>query len=593
MNVLSGSHALQGLGGLLALDHDGAAFDQARADDYSVGLVGWVIWPDQKLQARARAEGEARAFLEAVRQYGAQVFRHMEGAFAAFFHDHRENSTSIAIDHAGQYRLFWMPYRGGFVFSSRLSVLSSLPDFAANLRPESLHDYLFFYTTLSPNSLYAGVEKLLPGHAIRFHQGRAEPQPFWQMPYATSLADPSPRGLSDLAQKLYDGLDGAVERSLESARSPDVGSFLSGGLDSSTITGLAAAHHPGFKSFTIRFDDPRYDEGPYARLAAQRFHTDHHERLIEPHEVVGVMDQIAAYTDEPYGNTSAIAAYYCAIAARDAGVKVLLAGDGGDEIFAGNERYIDVRRYDVYGKIPEPLRRFLLDPLLASNRLDPLPFLGKAHRLMKRYHLSLPRRMFADYHPFQNFSAGDVAGPALYDHFSRANPLKSAESIYEAGQSGDPVQRMMALDLHLTIADNDLVKVNSMCALAGIDVRYPMLDRPLMELAASIPMDVLLADGRLRGFFKRSFAALLPTEIIEKKKHGFGLPFQVWVLDHPDLAHKLLDTLEDLRQRGLFTDLYIDALQHAVRGGGARNLLGNAWDATMLELWMKSHPTSF
>lgn len=563
----------------------------ATAGALEVTIVGAPFWNDPELAARARAAGPAAAFLLAAQRHGADAFAHTDGAFAAAILDRDAPALHIAIDRAGQHRLCHARTQGGgFAFASTAASLAEMSGVADDIDPLALQDYLHFYCIPAPRTVWRAVRKLLPAECLTFRDGEVKSRLYWRMPYGEAARTDLAPGVWQ--ERLRSGLEAAMDRTLATCGEAGVGSFLSGGLDSSTLTGLLARRRPGTKSFTIRFHDPRYDEGEFARIAAAAFPTDHRERHVVPEDVVAIMQRVAACTDEPYGNTSAIAAFHCAAAARDAGISVMIAGDGGDEIFAGNERYVSLARYDVYGRVPAPLRRFLLDPLLAPRLLDRLPVLGKAHRLMRRYHMTLPERMFADYHPFRHFSREQVFGPALLETAAAYDPLKLAGDAFAAPDEGDSLQRMMALDLRLIIADNDLVKVNSMCGLAGVGVRYPMLDRELMEMAAAIPSDIMMPGKRLRGLFKDSFSGFLPQAIIDKTKQGFGLPFREWVGEHGGLREIVLDALSGLAARPLFSRRYIEALQQSCREEDRQHLRGNAWDAAMLELWLRSHKAS-
>jgi len=514
---------------------------------------------------------------------GAGALEKLTGPFAAALYDRRTGALTLAVDRAGMAELFWTRRPDGTIlFSQDCAALARAPGVAADIDPVSIYNYLFFYCIPAPRTIYRGIEKLMPGEAVTFSGAGIERSRYWRMPYAQDRA----KSADDWSAEIRETLADAVGRSL-GRQDGRAGCFLSGGLDSSTVAGMAAQSRPGIDSFTIRFREAAYDEGDYARIAAARFETTHHERYVTPEDVIPAMDALAGACGQPYGNTSIIAAYYCAMAAKDAGMSALLAGDGGDEIFAGNERYLYLQRYDVYGRIPAPLRRYLLDPLLAPAGVDRLPVLGKGRRLKQRFYMTLAERMFADYHPFRNFAPDDVFADDVHAGIGDHDPVDLARDSYAAAAGGDDVQRMMAVDMFLTIAANDLVKVNGACRAAGIDVRYPMLETEVMDLAARIPSDMMLRDGRLRGLFKHAMRPLLPDAILRKPKHGFGLPFQVWSASHPPLREKVCDHLHDLRSRGFFTDRYIDALQAACSGDDAFGLRGNAWDAAMLEMWFR------
>jgi len=581
-----GLHRIESCGGRWAL----AASDPDRLVSrgrYTVALLGTPYWQDGAVedQTRERDAGPAAAFLAALERFGEDAPMRTHGALAVAWTDEEQGTLCIAIDRAGMQDLYWRTLENGLVaVANRCDLASAAATESSTIDPVSLYNYLFYYCVPGPRTIFRGTHRLLPAEMACFGQAGPTRRRYWQMPYGEATE----RDPKEWHAALREALSRGVARARESALG-ESGCFLSGGLDSSSLAGFLAAQCPNSKSFTIRFHETAYDEGAYARLAAEHFATDHYERYVLPEEVLPVMDLLAWDCDQPYGNTSAVAAYYCAQAGREAGVKTMIAGDGGDELFAGNERYVHLGRYDVYGRIPLALRRYILDPLLVSKALDPLPLLGKVHRLRQRYAMSLPQRMFAEFHPFDAFGLEDVVACELLSEMRRHDPVEMAEEPFEATDTGDDLQRMMAVDLKLTIADNDLVKVNRACSLANAEVRYPMLDTEVMELAARIPSVQMLAGGRLRGLFKDAMDGFLPPEILTKPKHGFGLPFKTWAGEHGALREKILDTLNDLRGRKIFTERYIEALSDACRTHGQDKLRGNAWDAAMLELWLQAH----
>ncbi|WP_201153366.1 asparagine synthase-related protein [Rhodothalassium salexigens] len=557
----------------------------AGDDGLVVALTG-APWARHKPGPMAAAD-----LLAAVRAKGERALEDLNGAFVAMVHDRARGRTVVMGDRAGVIPLFWTEgAAGAFGASTRLADLAGLGADRAALDPTGLLHYLFYFSVPGPGTIYRGIARLRPGHRLVATADGVTEEAYWRLPYSADGAD---RDLAGLHERMRAVLDQGVARALDVAVPGPVGSFLSGGLDSSAVTGLAAGRRPGIASFTVRFREPAFDEGPYARIAADHFRTDHHEVYVDPPDVVDLVEKMAANLNQPFGNTSAIAAYYAVTAARSAGMTTLLAGDGGDELFAGNAHYLDLQRPDVYGRIPTPLRRLLLDPVLAWRALDRLPGLGKAHRLQRRYYLSLAQRKFADYDPFRHFGLAGVLNPDIVAEVAGTDPVRLAEEAFAAAaHTADPIQQMMAMDMQLTVADNDLIKVNEMCALAGVAVRYPMLDEDVMQFAADLPGDVLVPRGRLRGFFKDAFKGFLPDPILTKTKQGFGLPFPAWIQTDQDLRTCLLDALVDLRQRGLFTAAYLDDLERACRGTQRYLDPGNAWDAAVLELWMRHHRIS-
>lgn len=569
---------------------DGAGKDATASDAHWIVAVAGPAYIDL-------ADGEPEkavtpsALLQAVRTHGDRALERLRGAFYAVLFSKSDGSVKVYGDRMGTIPIFWTTLSdGSLALAHRLEGLAVMREADVQIDFDSIQNYLFFFSVPGPSTIYSNINRLSPG-AMLVHSNRGtEEKTYWRMPYSHTW---SPDRVGEAREKLFSLLEQSVSRSFHLFSGDAIGTYLSGGLDSSTVTGLAAKGSHRTPSFTVRFNDREFDEGDYARIAATQFQTDHHEIFLEPHHVVDIFEKMAAFFNQPYGNTSAIAAYYCAAAAKQAGMAALLAGDGGDELFAGNERYLLLRRPDVYGKIPAPIRTWLFDKILARKWLDPLPIFGKAHRLRTRFHMSYGERMYETHGPFRNMAREDIFAPEVLMRLDESRPLSIVNQAAGAACAADPTQLMMAIDLRLTITDNDLIKVNETAALAGIHVHYPMLDEDLLEFSAGIPGELLLEDGELRGFFKKSLANLLPKPIIDKPKHGFGLPFYNWVKSDKSLQDCILDGISALGNYPLFTQGYRLELERACTGRSTVLRAGDAWDAAVLSFWLAHHRHSF
>ncbi len=368
------------------------------------------------------------------------------------------------------------------------------------------------------------------------------------------------------------------------------GAFLSGGLDSSTVSGMFAKHlrPKSAPTFSIGFEAQGYDETEYARIAARHFGTEAHEYYVTPEDIYTAVRDIAAAFDEPFGNSSAIPVYFCARLAREHGVERMLAGDGGDELFAGNSRYAKQLVFERYGRVPAALRAGLLEPLLLGTPLGRLPLAGKAASYIRQAQVPLPDRL-QSYNFLHRHAADEVFAPGLLGRIDTDAPLRALRAEYGEHAAAPAVDRMLFLDWKFTLHDNDLVKVNGMCGLAGIDVGYPMLDESLVRMSCRIPATLKLRDGELRWFYKHATRDFLPGEIIRKKKHGFGLPFGVWLTGHAGLRELATASLGRLRERGLFNGAFLDALLDMQRDVHAAYYGELVWVLMVLELWLEAH----
>ncbi len=340
----------------------------------------------------------------------------------------------------------------------------------------------------------------------------------------------------------------ATARQIEGAN--NVGCFLSGGTDSSTVAGmLTEVTGKPAQTFSIGFDAEGYDEMEYARIAARHFETDHHEYYVTPEDLVTGIPAVAASYDQPFGNSSVVPAYYCARLARDAGVDRILGGDGGDELFGGNARYAKQRVFGIYEQVPGIVRRGLLEPLLlGSGAIGRLPLLRKAASYVEQARVPMPDRLQM-YNLLARLGLAEVLTPEFLSAVDSEAPLHQQREVYAACEASALINRMLFFDWRYTLADNDLPKVIGATALAGIAVGFPFLDDALVDFSLKLDPKLKLKGLQLRWFFKEALRGFLPDEILAKKKHGFGLPFGVWVNKHAGLKALALDSVHDWATR--------------------------------------------
>lgn len=559
--------------------------DMSVGDDHVATVYGRVQWRDEVLAAQAGAQGNAEAFVAGYRKYGADVLEKMTGPFSVALILPQKNEALIAIDRMGiQSLCYTVTDKGDFVFSTVTDSLKKHPAVKASIPAQAIYNYLYFFVVPSPSCIYEQFTKLESAQYVHFSGGQVKSGHYWHMPYTQEI-----QGDKDIwAARLKDELDESFLRTIEGREGADLGCFLSGGLDSSTVTGLMMKHNGGGHSFTIGFDDPKYDESAYARIAAGHFSSTHHEYFVVPDDVPEVSLKIAEIYDEPYGNTSAVPAYYCAKMAREQGITTLLAGDGGDEIFAGNERYAMMKVIERYGLIPKPLRQFFLEPLLSLPGVKQLPVFSKAHSLAKRYATPMPERLYS-YSFISEVGLEELFADKHVGDVDAGVPLDMIKATYGRSEDTQMLQKMMHMDMQITLADNDIRKINRMCELAGVEVRYPFLDEGLAEFAASVPSDVLLPGRELRHFFKYTLRDFLPQEVLTKEKHGFGLPFGTWIKKDMRLKEMVCDNLSDFKGRGYLRHEFLDGIIAACQGQDNTGRSGLGWDIAMLNMWLDRH----
>jgi asparagine synthase (glutamine-hydrolysing) len=559
--------------------------DAADEGMHSVVDGTLLRWTDIELAELASAQGHAKALLRAYRKYGSDFLPHLLGHFALAVLDPTTDTLLIAIDRIGTQPLYYrIIEKGGLVFGSSVNAVRRHPDIDTRLNAQGLYNYMYFHIVPSPGTIFQGIKKLEPGQLLLFQKGETKVRRYW---YPSFTEERGGESFSSLKEDLIHTLETTIGRCLTDAA---VGSFLSGGIDSSIVSGvLAKLLGKPPKSYSIGFSAEGYDEMEYARIAARHFGLDHIEYYVTPEDVVESISQVARAYDEPFGNSSAIPAYFCARLAKENGTNIMLAGDGGDEIFAGNERYVTQKLFDGYNRMPAWVRKRVLEPLFLDLSLnEKIPLIRKIRRYIELARLPMPDRMQA-YNLLDRMTSQSVFDAGFLDNIDTQQPINSLRETYNGVKSSALVNRMLYLDWKITLADNDLRKVNRMCELAGIKVVYPMLDDDMVEFANRVPPSLKLNRLRLRYFVKQALKDFLPPDIITKSKHGFGLPFGIWLLSSPVLQQLIFKHLTALKRRGIIRSELIEQLLKSHRMEHAAYYGTMVWVLAMLELWFEEH----
>lgn len=548
-----------------------------------------VAWCGQPLLGGAPLQADQ--LVRRWRAQGPQACASLSGPFALAILDETSGEALLAIDRSGIHGLHYR-HADGLFFASTADALRADPallDKLGKLDPQALHDYLYFHMVPAPATIYQGQQRLLPGEYLYLRAGRLHRGSYWSLAFdETAHAGVS---FASLKSEFLRILQASVRRASAGVGDGDrVGAFLSGGTDSSTLAGvLGQVSGQPAATYSIGFDAPGYDEMDYARIAARHFGTDHHEYYVTPDDVVSAVPLIAAAFDQPFGNASALPAYYCARMARADGVTRLLGGDGGDELFGGNERYARQAVFERYDKLPALLRQAVLEPLLfqlaAGSRIS---LLCKARSYIEQASLALPARL-ETYNLLQRYGHGTVLEPSFLDSIDAGAPLASLNQAYWRSDGHSQINRLLALDMKFTLADNDLPKVMTACQLAGVDAAFPLLDDEMVAFAARLAPGQKLHGTRLRHFFKQALRDTLPRAILRKQKHGFGLPFGLWLQQHAGLRSLAFDSLSALKHRHIVRAHFIDDLQqrHVAEHPAYHGTM--VWVLMMLEQWLQQH----
>lgn len=537
----------------------------------------------------SRTDSDSRdAVLAAYRTHGTRLFETARGHFSLAIVDHAAQRVLLGVDRSGVGALAYATTPGGLlIFGTSPLEVARHPAVAAGLSRQALFDYLYFHMVPSPGTVYTGVAKLRPAHFLLHERGRTTVQHYWRPHFATR-ADAAP-------PVLHEGLKTSLRNSVARAASGDgaVGAFLSGGLDSSSVVGMLAQVGPGPpRTFSIGFEAEEYNELGFARLAAQRFKADSVELEVKPRDVTETIPLLAAAFDEPFGNSSAVPTYWCARTARERGVMHLLAGDGGDELFGGNKHYSKQGIFELYYRLPGLLRSTLCEGLLLKALPENAPFpLGKLRSYIDQARIPLPQRLKSWDFMFRT-PAARVWHPDFLASIRQEHPDDVMTPVFKEPETDHFLDRLLYFDWQFVLADNDLRKVNTACALAGVEVSYPMLDAEVVDFSLRLPPEMKVRGQLLRPFFKEATRGFLPDEILDKEKHGFGLPFGLWLKTDAGLRELVLGSLAALKRRQIVRADFLDDVMREHQAGHASYYGYVIYDLVMLEQWLAAHQAS-
>ena len=525
------------------------------------------------------ADDRLAAMAELLRRDGARALDAIGGDFALATWDVDARRGLVAIDRIGVQSLVYREVNGAIAFASTIDALAEFPGAVGAISRQAVFDYLYFHVCPGPTTIYEKVRRLSAGHYIEFDErGVQEEKPYWRMAFSEGADD-----FAGLKAEFVELLSTATR---EAASGAEVGAFLSGGTDSSTVSGKlkeVAGGRP--RVYSIGFDAEGYDEMGYARIAARHFGCEHIEHYVTPADVVEAVPRIASFYDQPFGNASAIPTYYCARLAAEHGVGRMLAGDGGDELFGGNDRYAKQYLLGLYHHLPQPVRGGLVEPVALSAAVNALPMVRKLGSYVRQASPAMPWR-YESYNLLNHLGAANVLAPDLLASVDPRHPQALLATAHAPYAQSSLINQMLGIDLRLTLADGDLPKVTRMCELAGVDVAFPLLDDRVVAFSAKLPSDFKLRRTQLRWFFKEALRDFLPREVIEKEKHGFGLPVGAWLVGHRPLYDLAADAVRSLRPHGIVRDAFIEEILGPRLAEHPKYYGTMVWILMMLGLWL-------
>jgi asparagine synthase (glutamine-hydrolysing) len=537
------------------------------------------LTPD--LQARGhrfRTHSDTETIVHAYEEYGPGCLQRLRGMFAFAIWDERKRTLFIARDRVGKKPLYYTITPGGtLVFGSELKSLLQHPDVERETDLEALDAYFSLGYVPDPLTIFRGVKKLPPGCYLTFSEGVARTTQYWDFNYEQN---PIPRREEDYLDELRKLLDEAVKVRL--VADVPLGAFLSGGIDSSIVVALMARNMSSpVKTFSIGFEEDSYNELKYARLTAEKFGTDHHEFLVTP-DICSIVDQLAWHFDEPFADSSAIPTYMVSKLAREY-VKVVLSGDGGDELFAGYTRYVVDQQRSDFARLPQFIRKGLMQPV---SRHLPHGTWGRnfLHNVAQD-----PLDRFLDH--MSIFTALNKRLLYSDDLKLRLNDDRKMSTLFRECAfkvtTGHPLDALLYIDSKTYLPGDILTKVDRMSMAVSLEARAPLLDHKLIDFVTRIPASMKLSGLETKHLLKRAVRDLVPPEILDRPKQGFGVPIQQWI--NNELRDRIRETLTETRtrQRGLVNQRYVAVLLDEHERGRRDHSMA-LWSLLMLELWHRS-----
>jgi asparagine synthase (glutamine-hydrolysing) len=500
----------------------------------------------ETLGQRFATGSDSEVILHGYAQWGDQVVEKLNGMFGFALWDARRGRLVIGRDRLGIKPVYLYRDARRLAFASEAKALLALPGVQTAIEPSALHGYLNLGYVAAPASLFKRITKLAPATLLVIERGRIEQTRYWRIPHTIEREVPE----GEWIERVRARLDEAVRMQMVS--DVPIGAFLSGGIDSSAVVGLMAAHSARpIRTYSIGFAgaaaDQYYNELPYARRVAALFGTEHREILVRP-DTAALLPRLLWHMDEPVSDSAFITTYLVSeFARRD--VTVILSGVGGDELFGGYRRYLGDHYQAYFDRLPSWLRRTATAAgrRLPSDRHGPLLNLS---RLAKGFLESAALPFEERYRAYVEVFPRDEAARLLGGE-GGAGADRIAEAFLDA-PGDDGLNRMLSVDAQTQLADDLLLLTDKMSMAASLECRVPLLDHELVELAARMPQAIKIRGGRLKHALKEAVSDLLPADIIERKKRGFGTPMGAWLKhDLATLMHELLSKAS-VEARGLF-----------------------------------------
>jgi asparagine synthase (glutamine-hydrolysing) len=535
----------------------------------------------EKLGHEFYTSSDTEAVIAAYDQYGTDCPKHLRGMFAFAIWDEREKSLFLARDRVGKKPLLYAQTPNQLLFASEFSALVLHPDVSRDVDYEAIHHYLSFICVPAPLTAYRAIRKLEPAHWLLWRNGEIKTERYWQLDFSNKVS----LSETEAGERAIELLREAVRIRLMSE--VPLGAFLSGGIDSSAVVALMAQESSDpVKTFSIGFEEQDFSELHHARRVAEYVGAEHHEFVVRP-DAMEVLPMLVDHYGEPFADSSAIPSYYVSRETRRY-VTVALNGDGGDECFAGYERYAAMNLAQSYAALPGVLRDGVIGNAAKAlpafqSRANPI---GKAQRFLAAASLSPIERYLRWISAFDESAKLNLYSDSFRQETANfSTPGIIAPWLAKANSSGI-VDAALLTDTMTYLPNDLLVKMDIASMSVSLEARSPFLDHVLMEFAASLPEKLKLRRLTTKYLLKQVLKKLVPAENLSRRKMGFGVPIGYWFrgVMQPFLRETLLS--DKALSRGLFQPEKVRRIvdEHVEHKADHSHRL---WSLLMLELWFE------
>jgi asparagine synthase (glutamine-hydrolysing) len=519
----------------------------------------------------ATDHSDTEVIIHLYEEYGSKCLDFLRGMFAFAIWDEREERFFLARDRLGQKPLFYTTTEGSFIFASEIKALLQSPEVGKEIDEQALHYYFTYQYIPAPLSIFKKIKSLPAAHFLVWEKGEIRIERYWQVKYLPKIKQKE----KDCQEKFLDLLAESVKLRLKA--DVPVGTFLSGGIDSSSIVFLAQKFvSQRLRTFSVGFEEFSFDETPFARIVAEIFKTKHYQFIVKP-EIFKNLPQIVWHLNQPFSDSSVIPTYYLSSLASSE-VKVCLSGDGGDELLAGYDRYQAHQLVGYYQKIPSFIRQQLLVPLvsLLPETTNKKCWKKRIKRFIKGAEENFGKRILNWGSPFESGFEKYLYHPEMKGRIKEIKPdLLTNPKLALLDQ-------LLAYDTHFYLPDDLLVKVDLMGMANSLEVRSPFLDHKLVEYTAQLPPSLKLKGFTSKYILKKCLKGNLPSQIINRRKAGFGVPVGDWFKKWSQkgmMKGILLETSDPFLKRDFIEKIWQEHL------AGKKDESNKLWAILVFKIW--------